>query len=82
MSTPTKVQMQAALQQKLMEHFGNDVNKAKKFIGDCGKLGLDLGDPKVIQNIADRTPVFMNLLVHDLWGTLSTFSRVVDELKR
>ena len=69
------------MQKKLMSHFNNDVNRAKSFIKDCKTLGLDLGDVEVIKAVASKTPVFMNLLTHDEWGVLSTFARVIRELK-
>ncbi len=79
---PTKEQLQAELGKQLMSHFDNDVNRTKKFIADCKTLGLDLGDEQTIRSIADKTPVFINLLTHELWGTLSTFARVIGELKK
>ena len=72
--------MQQALQKQLLAHFNNDMNETIKFVQDCQSLGLDLSDEKVIQSIAQKTPVFMNLLTHQLWGTLPAFARVVKEL--
>jgi len=74
--------IQQEMQKKLMSHFNNDINRAKSFIEDCRTLGLDLGDVEVIKAVASKTPVFMNLLTHDEWGVLSTFARVIRELKR
>jgi len=77
----TDEQVKAAMQEKLMTHFGNDLARAKGFVADCKVLGLDLSDPDTIRKIADRTPAFMNLLTHELWGTFSTFARVMKALK-
>ena len=73
-------QLQAQMQQQLLTHFNNDTERTIKFIEDCNALGLDLGSPDVIVSIASKTPVFLNLLTHELWGTLPAFARVVKEL--
>ena len=75
-------QLQIAMQKQLLKHFDNDVNRTKKFVSDVKTLGLDLSDPTTIKAVSEKTPVFMNLLTHELWGTLSTFARVVSELKK
>ena len=76
----TQQEMQQALQQQLLTHFNQDVERTREFISQCRDLGLDLGDENVIKSISQKTPVFLNLLTHELWGTLPAFSRVVKEL--
>jgi len=72
--------LQQAIQTQLLSHFNQDMDRTVKFVEDCGALGLDLSKPEVIKSIAQKTPVFMNLLHHELWGTLPSFARVVKEL--
>jgi hypothetical protein len=75
-------QLQIAMQTQLLKQFDNDVNRTKKFVSDMKALGLDLGDPTTIKAVSKKTPVFMNLLTYELWGVLSSFARVIKELKK
>ncbi len=65
---------------QLTKYLGG-ADKVKEFAKECKAVGLEIGDPNIIRNIAEKPEWLTTLINYSELGLLRRLGKAIDELK-
>ena len=78
MTLPEKQQL---MQERLIEHYHNDVEAVKRFVTTMDNFGINIGDESVIDAVIEFPHSLAQLISLDRFGTLAPVGRAITDLK-